>query len=120
MRRVPRCEMRPLHCAVYPQLGAGHPKGYFDSGNTIGLAEEHIYISVEAVESLARELGWASPETQKAHGAAYEALERENHDLREQVREADKFAESAEYTLGRFGQSVKRKPGPRAKVAQEA
>ena len=121
MRRVPRCEMRPLHCAVFPQLGAGHAKGYFDTANTIGLTDEHIYVSVEAVESLARELGWYSPEDAAAHGRAFEALERENRELVEQVAEADKFAESAEYTLQRFGSKVQKKPGrPKSKAAQEA
>lgn len=112
--------MRPLSCAVFPHLGARHPKGYFDTGTNLGIAEEHIYVSVEAVEYLARELGWQGPEQIKESEQAYESLERENALLRDQLADADRFAEAAEYTLGRFGQHVRNKPGRKPKSAQEA
>lgn len=120
-RFVERCEIRPLHCAIFPHLGARHPKGYVDTGTKIGLDENQVYLSIEGLEQVAlRFLDVVRRDELREAQARIAELERRNLDLQEQVREADRFAEAAEYTLGRFGQHVRNKPGRKPKAAQEA
>ena len=120
-RFVERCEMRPLHCAIFPHLGARAPRGYVDTGTRIGLDESQVYLSIEGLEQTAlRFLDVVRGDELREATQQIEALKREVADLQEQVREADRFAEAAEYTLGRFGQHVRNKPGRKPKASQEA
>lgn len=114
MRFVEHATIRPQHCAVFPSLGARHSKGYIDTH--VDLDRERVYISVEAVEQLATLQGWHPPERQAAYDDMLAAKDAEIADLRERLVEADRFAEAAKYTLGKFGQTVQRKPGPRPKA----
>lgn len=108
---VERAISRPNHCAVLPSLGAAHARGYFDTGVDLQGFDNRVYVSVEAVEVMARKLGWVGPETIADHDTQVADLEREVSLLRDQLRDADQFAEAAEYTLSRFGQRVQKKPG---------
>lgn len=111
MRIVPQAVTRPHHCAMYPHLGSAHRKGYFDVGSELPGFDNHGYVSVEFVESAARHLKWVSADEVKTLTDEIGRLERECADLREQLREADQFAEAAEYTLNHFNTKVKQKPG---------
>ena len=122
MRFVERCEIRPLHCAVLPQLGARHVKGYVDTGSRVGPTEEQVYVSIEALEILSHKfLDVVRRDELKQAQDRITDLEHKLRAAEDELREADKFAEAAEYTLGRFGQHVRNKPGRKPKAtSQEA
>jgi hypothetical protein len=110
MRHVDQAVVRPFRCAVIPYLGNKNALGGFiDTGQS--LDREHVYISLEAAVELAKFIGWTGPSAVKAKDDEIVALRSRIEQLEAEVREADKFAESAEYTLARFGQKVQRKPG---------
>jgi hypothetical protein len=58
VRIVPKAAGRPHVCAVYPHIGGEHPRGFFETGNTITAIDPQIYVSVVAVEHMAREIGF--------------------------------------------------------------
>lgn len=120
MRIIPHANIRPFHCAMWPQLGARHAKGYFDVGTDDPEGWNHSFVSVEFVEQAARELGFASPAEVAELKTVVEQHERTIESLEAEIREADKFAESAEYTLAHFGERIRMKPGrPRKEVATD-
>ena len=63
MRFVSSAVIRPHRCAVIPFIGGTHPKGFIDTGSELGVGNfrEHVYVSVVAVEEMARMIGWCSP-----------------------------------------------------------
>lgn len=63
MRIVPRAAGRPHVCAVFPHIGGDHPRGYFETGNTLTAIDPKIYVSVVAAEHMARDLGFIDAET---------------------------------------------------------
>lgn len=120
MRFVERADARPNLCVVLPHLGASHHKGYIDPGNDLTCIDPHPYVSVQAVEEMNKVLGWP---TQQQHADAIAELERalaRVDDLEAQLAEADRFAESVKWTLGRFGEEVRNKPGRPKKKESEA
>ena len=120
MNIVPKAIKSPHHCAVFPHIGSAQPEGYFDTGTNLpgpGIHTHSVYVSVVAVKELARKLSYVSPEELARVHAQVETLARENALLREQLAEADRFAEAAEYTLNKFDSRVRRKPGPQKAVA---
>jgi hypothetical protein len=109
---MPHAAIRPNRCAVIPFIGNHNAKaGFFDTGQDMR-GDDHVYISVEAVEDMARAMGWGPKDVVLA--ARVERQEKEIADLKVQVAEADRFAEAAEYTLERFGSKVRAKPGRKA------
>lgn len=65
MRIVAKAQMRPQHCAVFPQLGSAQRDGYFDTGTDLpgpGVWVHRVYVSVVAVREMARKLDWISDE----------------------------------------------------------
>jgi hypothetical protein len=106
IQQVPSAAMPPYQCAVFPTLGANHPKGYFDTGNEIpDLGPNSVrryYVSVEGVEQLATRLGWAPPADHSALAAKVTAQEIEIDRLNDELREADKALEAVD-TLARRG-----------------
>lgn len=117
LRKVEACTIRPFQCAFLPTLGARHRKGYYTTGQDDPEGWNHAFASVEFVELAAREEGWVSPAQVRELKELVEALERDKEHLQAEIAEADKFAESAEYTLAHFGEKVRRKPGrPRKEV----
>lgn len=119
MRYVERLHIRPMHCLAIPFLGANHPKGYVDFGVELTGFDNHVAISVEAMQQAARDVpqcGLVSKEFLTLALAESKALKRENEDLKEQLAEADKFAEAAEWTLRHFDTRVQQKPGRKPAV----
>lgn len=111
---VSQAKFRPQHCVIYPQHGAEHPEGYFDTGNIIEGVDPHAYVSVVAVRHMAEELGWASP-------AKVEDLEdllnrRDNKivELEAELKAADKQLEAINTLRSERWRPVS-KPGPKAK-----
>lgn len=115
---VQRAISRPNHCAVLPSLGQSHARGYFDTGVDLQGFDNRVYVSVEAVEVMARTLGWVGPEDLADRDREVAALERELMDLREQLAEADKEL-GAVYSLKSKGWTPAAKPG-RKPVQREA
>jgi hypothetical protein len=61
MRWVPVAAQRPHRCAAIPLVGAHHAKGFIDTGYDLHGWDPHVYISVVAVEEMARMIGWVRP-----------------------------------------------------------
>lgn len=101
--------MPPHRCAVLPFKGNSNAAGFFDTGSD--LDRQRVYVSFDAVCEMARLLGWVGPSQLREKDAQIASLQHRVDELEAEVREADKFAESAEYTLAKFGTKVQRKPG---------
>jgi hypothetical protein len=124
MRLVKSADIRPHGCAVFPTLGTNHPKGYFDTGNELVGFDNHVYVSVEAVEQLAAQLGWVAPE---AHAAVVEAVVGERDDATARADTAVEALGVAERELeavdvlrnARWKQPAQRKPRVKAEQVEE-
>jgi hypothetical protein len=117
---VPRPALVPGHCIV--NLSSEDPGGFVDTGLTPAAIDPRIYVSRQAVVDMGRLFGFPTPDETHALRADVERLEHEVAQLRDQLAEADKYAEAAEYTLrATFGQEtkVRQKPGRKPKP-QEA
>lgn len=112
----------PNQCLVYPQLDHNHPKGYFILARNEfptpfgGAPYAHdAYLSVEAAQQICRDhadlLHVVSKDDHTVALAELEALRARNRQLEEELKEADRFQESAEWTLRHFGTRVQAKPG---------
>lgn len=112
---VDAAERSPFHCCV-----TGSNEGpLIDTGNTLHGYDHRVYLSATGVARVAEFAGWTSPAARVVLDERIAELERENEVLRQEVQEADRFAEAAEYTLGRFGQRVRQKPGRKPKQPVE-
>ena len=59
MRWVSHAAIRPHRCAVVPFIGNSNAKkGFIDTGSDLPGWDPHVYVSVEAVEEMARMIGW--------------------------------------------------------------
>lgn len=69
LRWVQQASVRPHRCAVIPFIGNSNArKGFFDTGVDLPFngpvsAGDRVYVSVEAVEEMARRLGWSPAHT---------------------------------------------------------
>lgn len=116
MRWVQHAALRPHRCAVIPYVGNHNAsKGFFDTGQHLAGWDPHVYISVQAVEHLAGYLGCRAPDL--TIQAKLDAKDERIRELEEQLAEAQRFQEAAEYTMEKFGTKVRQRPGPKAKTA---
>lgn len=112
MRWVPQAALPPHRCAVVPFKGnSSTVKGFIDSGMDLPGWDPHVYISVEAVEAMARMVGWEPVHVAKRQAEKVVKLEAQVAELKAERQEFERFREAAEYTLGTFGAKVKAKPG---------
>ena len=58
MRYVQHAALRPHHCAVIPFIGNTNGRGFIDTGIDLPGWDPHVYVSVEAIEEMARLIGW--------------------------------------------------------------
>lgn len=120
MRWVQQAAMAPHKCAAVPFIGSSNAKkGFIDLG-VDARERDHLYLSVaEAVEPMARLVGWSPPHVVQHYKQELEAERVENARLGAIVADLEKFKEAAEYTLGAVGQKVRSKPGrkPNLEVA---
>jgi hypothetical protein len=114
VRFVERAEIRPSRCAVFPQIGGNHPKGFFDTGSEMPGFDNHVYVSIEAVEQMALKRGWSSPEDVKAMRTEFETLERECERLREENADLNREFEAIDVLASR-GFVARKKPGRKPK-----
>lgn len=118
MQIVSRPEVHPGHCIV--NFSSEDPGGFIDTQSTPGLVDPRIYVSRQAVIDMGRLFGFLPPAEVDALADAVEAQAKEIDALKDQLAEADRYAEAAEYTLkATFGQETKirHKPGRKAKEA---
>lgn len=73
MRFVDKAPGKPGTCAVFPQFGGQHVRGYIATGTVLPGWDPEIVISVQAVEEMVRQLGWP---TVQEHADAVAELER--------------------------------------------
>lgn len=111
MRWVQHAAIRPHHCAVIPYVANSNARaGFFDTGNDFR-DQDHCYISVEAVQEMARLIGWQPSTVLKPLEAKVAARDERIAELEAEVAEHEKFRDAAEYTLEKFGSKVRNKPG---------
>jgi hypothetical protein len=120
MRLVERASIRPMRCAVLPQIGANHPRGFVDTGSELfGGLDNHVYVSVVAVEEMARMVGWVPQRERKQ-------VEAERDEALERVAELEAELEDAHRNLDAVDQLVsagyvsRKKPGRPRKEEVEA
>lgn len=127
LKVVPRASAPPYHCCVYPHLGAGQAKGYFEAELEFpapaGLEgrglERRIYVSVVAVEMYARHLGWISPEEHESQRKHIEALSREKAQLEAELEGARAKLEAID-VIESEGFRARKKPGRKAQEKAHA
>lgn len=120
MRWVDQASIRPMRCAVLPYVGNGGGNAFIDTGMELDGFDNHVYISDVAAEAIAREmLGWVPPGELRGAQVEIERLNARVSELEDELAEADKFAESARYTLEKFGTQVRKKPGRPKKKEEE-
>jgi hypothetical protein len=117
MNKVDSCVQSPLACAVFPTLGARHPKGYYRTDNVLpgpGIHEHTVYVSVEAVEVLARKEGWISPEEHANQRAHIEGLARELEQYKGDLAEAQRHLDAIDVIESADFRARKKTGRPRA------
>ena len=107
MQLVERAELHPNYCIL-----TGSPNGPFiDCEVQWPIVEPRIYLSLPAVDKLARFLSYSSPEEVDVFVAQIAALKADNAILRKAVADGEEFRLAAEFTLNQFDSRVKGKPG---------
>jgi hypothetical protein len=116
MRLVPQATMPPHRCAVIPFKGNSSSRGFIDTGMDLPGWDPHVYVSVEAVEEMARMIGWEPRHVSARHAQKTHEAQARISELEELLAGHERFREAAEYTLNQFGAQVRNKPGrkPRA------
>jgi RIO-like serine/threonine protein kinase len=112
MRFVESAPIYPSRCAVLPQIGANHPKGYIDTQSEIVSSgkDSHVYVSVVAVEEMARKLKWHSPETVDELERTLESYKHRVAQLEDEVDGLNKDFDAIEQLQSR-GYQARKKPG---------
>lgn len=117
MRFVERAVTRPSRCAVLPYIGQGHEKGYIDTGSELPGFDNHVYVSVVAVEEMARLIGWTSPQQREELDAQVEDLERDLKVAQDQLAEMDAELSAIDVLKNRGYTPAKSAGRPRTKAA---
>lgn len=118
MRWVQHAAIRPHRCAVVPFVGnATAKKGFIDTGVDLPGWDPHVYVSVEAVEEMARMIGWQPQHVQAGVRERLAEKDAEIETLRADVADRDVQLEAVQ-VLKNAGFSQTRPPGrPRKAVA---
>jgi hypothetical protein len=115
VRFVESAPIYPSRCAVLPQVGGNHPKGYFDTGSelTSSAKDNHVYVSIVAVEEMARRHGWHSPDTVSQIEAELESYKHRVAALEDEVQTLNKEFEAIDL-LESAGYTSRKKAGRKA------
>lgn len=117
MHIVDQAHMPPGYCIV----NQGTTGPFIDTGLTPAVIDPRIYVSRQAVIDMGVLFGIPRPEEVEALHAQVASLTASNVNLIEQLQEADRYAEAAEYTLkASFGDDTKIKHKPGRKTARLA
>lgn len=117
MRHVDRVDSHPFACAVLPQVGREHERGYIRTFNIIpsGAHDPEVFVSVVAIEQLAHEIGHPTRDEFEARGRLLEEQQERIEQLEAENKSLREFEQAAVYSLEHVGQKVRKKPGPRPK-----
>lgn len=119
MRLVERASIRPQRCAALPQIGPNHPRGYVDTGSELfGGLDNHVYVSVVAVEEMARLIGWHPRRDVKTLEAQRDQALDRVRELEEALASAERNLDAADLLADQF--TLRRKPGRPRKEEVEA
>lgn len=116
MRHVQQASMRPHRCSVFPNINGQNARGGFLDTGQDARADDHVYVSLVAVEEMARMIGWQHSSVSAPLEAKLKARDARIVELEGLLAEAEHFKDAAEYTMARFGAKVQSKPGRKPKV----
>lgn len=123
MRFVERAVVSPARCAVLPHLpeGGNHARGFIDTGSEMlpSAREQHVYVSVVAVEEMAKLLKWHSPESVDAIERELEGYKHKVAALEDEVAELNRDFDAIEVLQSR-GYTARKKPGRKPNAVKEA
>ena len=118
MRWVPQAAIRPHKCAVIPFIGNSNAKkGFIDTMTDLPGWDPHVYVSVEAVEEMARMIGWMPAHVSAGQKDRLAEKDEVIESLRSDLALRDMQLEAVQVlkNSGRFEQT--RPPGRPKKVA---
>src|SRR5690349_20195855 len=118
MRFVERAEIRPHHCAVFPQLGASQREGFIDTGAEMPGFDNHVYVGVPALREMCKFMGWPTPESHAELVEQRDNLLSSVADLQEQLQDAHCELDAIHVMRSR-GWTPARKPGPKKQRSEE-
>lgn len=114
MRWVQSARLYPQKCAVWPHVGATHPAGYIDTGQTTP-SGERVYVSMVAAGAMAEGLGFVRPGDESKLAAENKRLTGRVAELEgELAAQGEELA--AVHVLKRGGFASSAKTGPKARA----
>lgn len=118
MRWVQQATMSPHRCAAIPFKGnSSTARGFIDTGMDLPGWDPHVYISVDAVEQMARMIGWEPRIVAQQQAVKVETLKERIAELEAELAESERKLEAVQ-VLKAAGYSAQRKPGrPKKAVA---
>lgn len=84
MQWVPVPARQPQRCCLLPTIAGFHPKGFIQGTELFG--GDTAYVSIEAVEQVARSMGWA-PDAERVR--QMEKIRAERDEARAQIKELE-------------------------------
>jgi hypothetical protein len=94
VRWVQTATITPHRCAAVPFISHNAQKGFIDTGSELDGRDQHVYISVEAVEQMAQIIDWSPPAAvvalQELCGLQVQRIAQ----LEEQLAEANQVADA--------------------------
>jgi hypothetical protein len=94
VRWVQTAVTAPHRCAAVPFIGHTSTKGFIDTGSEMSGFDQHVYISVDAVEQMAAIIDWSPPAAVAALQELCALQLRRIEQLEEQLVEANQVADA--------------------------
>jgi len=117
-RIVERADIRPNKCVVYPHIGHDHAKGYIDTGMDMLGVEPHAYISIQAVEDIAKQLGYLLPADHEIMCAELVEANGKIIELERELNEASNVLDAID-AIESVGFRARKKPGRKPRVSKD-
>lgn len=113
MRIVAKPSALPQHCAVLPHKRRD-PDGFIDTGNTLPMMNDQVYISASAVYAMAKKYGLPGKGELEAAQSELKTLRTKVSTLETALSKANSHLEAI-HGLKARGWTESRKPGKKAK-----
>lgn len=105
MRWVQTAVQAPHRCAAVPFIGHTSQRGFIDTGSDMNGWDQHVYVSVEAVEQMARIIDWSPPADVHALQQLVAVQERRIDQLEAELAEANQVADAFDVVKRRKARS---------------